>query len=284
MNVTRGDHAFQFGGMLERMQFNMNQPSRPFGQWTFADIQPFLLARPRQYRGTPPQIDNTVYNAIRGMRQSFMALYAEDTWQVAHGFTLSLGARWEPYTVPTEVNNLLANIRKPGDPAATTGGPYWKNKSWGDIGPRFGFCVDVLSKTARLPYGEAPESSMSQRFDGVLHPGNSYDPYFPDLAFTQINPDLFPDGFATIPRSAVCPNGSPEAIQYDNFRSPSSYQFNLNLQQQFGASTVLTVGYVGNRGVHVTTYGDYNAPYATFNGVSLEVPSNAKRLNPNFEG
>jgi Carboxypeptidase regulatory-like domain len=282
VNWTLGKHTVQFGGMLERMQFNMNQPSRPFGQWTFADIQQFLLARPRQYRGTPPQVGNTQYNAVRGMRQTFGALYAEDTWQIVPGFTFSLGARWEPYATPTEVNNLLANIRHPGDSAATVGGPYWKNKSWGDIGPRMGFAWSPFKNGKTSIRGGAGIFYVPN--DGTMYfiQATRTPPYFPDLAFTQIDPNLFPDGIATI-LSAASPLGSPEAIEFDNLRSPSSYQFNLNIQQQFGDNTVLSVGYVGNRGVHVTTYGDYNAPVAFFNGVSLEVPSNAKRPNPNFE-
>ena len=120
--------AIGFGGMFERLQFNMNQPSRPYGQWTFADIQSFLAGTPRQYRGTPPSVNGTVYNPVRGLRQWFGALYAEDTWQVIPRFTLSLGFRWEPYSTPTEVHNLIANIRNIRDAGPTTGGPLFRNK------------------------------------------------------------------------------------------------------------------------------------------------------------
>ncbi len=281
VNITFGKHAVQFGGMLERMQFNMNQPSRPYGQWTFADIQAFLAATPRQYRGTPPSVGNTVYNSIRGLRQWFGALYAEDTWQVIPQFTFSVGVRWEPYSSPTEVNNLLANIRNPRDSAATTGGPLFKNKSWGDIGPRLGFAWSPFKNGKTSIRGGAGIFYVPNDPTVYFIQATRTDPYFPDLAFNPIDPSFFPDGIATILHASTVA-GAPEAIEFENFRSPSSYQYNLNIQQQFGPSTVLSVGYIGNRGKHVTTYGDYNAPYAFFDGVSLAVPSTAKRFNPRY--
>jgi Carboxypeptidase regulatory-like domain len=282
VNLTLAKHTVQFGGMLERMQFNMNQPNRPFGQWSFADIQQFLLARPRQFRGTPPRVGDTVYNSVRGMRQWFGALYAEDTWQVMPRLTLSLGVRWEPYTPPTEVNNLLANVRHFSDSAATLGGPYWKNKSWTDIGPRVGFAWSPFENGRTSIRGGAGIFYVPNDGSVYFIQATRTPPYFPELTLTQINPNLFPDAIATIQAAAV-PAGSPEALEYENFRSPSSYQYNLNVQHQFGDNTVLSVGYIGNRGVHATTYGDFNAPLAFFNGVSLEVPSTATRLNPRFE-
>ena len=281
MSITLGKHAVQFGGMLERLQFNMNQPSRPYGQWVFADIQSFLAATPRQYRGTPPSVNGVVYNPVRGLRQWFGALYAEDSWQVVPRFTLSLGVRWEPYSSPTEVHNLIANIRNPRDAAATTGGPLFLNKSWGDIGPRMGFAWSPFNNGKTAIRGGLGIFYVPNDPTVYFIQATRSDPYFPDLAFNPIDPSFFPDGIATI-LHATTVAGSPEAIQFDNFRSPSSYQYNLNIQQQFGASTLLTVGYVGNRGKHATTYGDYNAPYPFYDGVSLAVPSTAKRFNPRY--
>src|SRR5205823_1155985 len=62
------------------------------------------------------------------------------------------------------------------------------------------------------------------------------------------------------------------------------WQYNLNIQQQIGDSSVVSLGYTGHRGNHETSLGDYNVPTAVFNGSSYEFPATAKKLNPNFEG
>jgi hypothetical protein len=56
----------------------------------------------------------------------------------------------------------------------------------------------------------------------------------------------------------------------------------LNLQQQVGASSVVALGYIGARGINLTSYGNYNVPLAVFNGVSLEIPAGATVFNPAF--
>ena len=99
------------------------------------------------------------------------------------------------------------------------------------------------------------------------------------------NPKHFPDALAEI-ASREAAGGEAQAIPFDNFRSPRAFQYNLNLQQQLGESSVATIGFTGNRGISLLSIGDYNAPLAEFNGTTLEVigGENATRFNPNFEG
>src|SRR5207244_3352604 len=53
INLTLGGHSLQFGGMLERMRLNENQPNRPFGEWSFSNLTSFLTGVANQYQGTP---------------------------------------------------------------------------------------------------------------------------------------------------------------------------------------------------------------------------------------
>src|SRR4029077_11562229 len=104
------------------------------------------------YRGAPPGAGT--YR--RGQRQWFYGLYVEDNWRVSKRLTLNLGVRWEPYSVPKEVNGLTTNMtniffpnlgRSVVDCTGKLGcggslDTYWRNKSLRDIEPRFGFAYD----------------------------------------------------------------------------------------------------------------------------------------------
>ncbi|MGH9660853.1 MAG: TonB-dependent receptor plug domain-containing protein, partial [Bryobacteraceae bacterium] len=70
INFTRGNHAMQLGGMIERLRYNPYQPFRPYGEWRFPSLADFLQADPDRIRGTPPEFG--VFG--RGFRQTFIGL------------------------------------------------------------------------------------------------------------------------------------------------------------------------------------------------------------------
>ncbi len=280
INLTVASHSLQFGGMVERMQFNMVNANRPYGEWAFNSTANFLTGLPNRYRGTPPQLADYV----RGMRQTFLALYLQDDWKMTPRLTLNLGVRWEPFTVPTEVNGKIINMRHVTDPQPTVGNPYWLNNSWKNVGPRFGFAW-------------SPTSSGKSSVRGGI--GLFFAPLDPSLYFTQITrswplaPEFdspvtaatnkFPDALAQIAANQQSnPFGSTDAVPYNHPKTPHSLQYNLSLQQQLGGSNVLTVGYTGSRGINLSSYGNYNVPTATFDGTALAVAANATVVNPLF--
>ena len=282
VSLTVGNHTLQFGGMVERMQFNMNQPNRAYGEWTFGGLSSFLQATPSNYRGTPPQFGNS----IRGYRQWFYALYMQDDWKVTPRLTLNLGLRWEPYTVPTEVNGLIANLRHLSDANSTLGGEFWQNKSMKDMGPRVGF--------AWTPFTDG-KTSLRGGFGLFFVPNDPQiyfitstrvAPLFPEfnVALNPQTQQLFPSGLAVINAVGGATNFiTGDVIPYDNFKSQRAMQFNLNLQRQIGTSNVLSIGYNGSRGVNLMTYTNYNMPVAVYDGLSLSFPTNAVVPNPKFQ-
>ncbi|MSO19754.1 MAG: TonB-dependent receptor [Acidobacteria bacterium] len=277
VNITIGGHSLQVGGMLERLQFNGSFPNRSFGVWGFTNVPNFLAGVANTYRGPIP--GQGTYE--RGFRNWAFALYLQDDWRVTPKLTVNLGVRWEPQTVPTEVANRISNLRYITDNQGTVGSPYWKNTSWDEFGPRVGFAYSPFDGGKTSIRGGA----------GML-----YEPNDPNLYYTQMvrNPPLgydftiavpanlqrFPDAQAQI--NAQNTSGPGYAIPFDNMRSPHALQYNLNLQQQFGAANLVTVGFVGSRGINLLSVGDINMPQAVWDGVSLAMPDGATLRNPTW--
>ena len=281
LNLTLGNHAMQFGGMVERLRYNPYQPFRPYAEWRFADLERFLTATPNRVRGTPLQFG--IFG--RGIRQTFLALYLQDDWRVTSALSLNLGVRWEPYTVPTEVNGLLDNQRKITDAAPTVGNPFWKNRSWTNFSPRIGFAWSP---------SQAGKTSLRGGFGLFFVPIDSavYTvAILNSLTFSpRLQVTLAPADAAPFPNALPIYNlarstpGTQDIYTpaFDGFDSPHALQYSLSLQRQIGASNVVTLGYSGRRGLNLYSLGNNNLPLLDFDGVSLALPANAQRFNPAY--
>jgi hypothetical protein len=195
---------------------------------------------------------------------------------------LNLGVRWEPYTTPSEVNGLIANLRHISDTAPTLGGPYFLNQSWGNIGPRIGFAWSPSTNG---------KTSVRGGFALLFEPNDPNQYYIAATRLAPLYPTFngipdtghFPDALAEI--AAVTNSfGTAEGIPYDNNKSPHALQYNLTVQQQIGASSVFSLGYTGSRGIDLLSTGEYDSPRAQFDGVSLAIPARATLVNPLFAG
>lgn len=277
INLTLGSHSLQFGGMAERMRYNSYNPFRPYGEWRFPNLASFLQATPDRFRGTPLQLGNFA----RGARQWFLALYLQDDWRVSPSLTLNLGVRWEPFTVPTEVNGLIENLIHISDTNATEGGQYWKNGSWVDFSPRVGFAWSPFKSqrtSVRGGFGLFFTPLDSSVYTVPLVRSNAVSPNY-----TIVNPTGFPNALAAIAANRA--SGTPDiyGVPFEHFDTPHALQYSLSVQQQIGASNVLTLGYSGRRGINLTSLGNYNIPLFRYNGLSLELPANSPAFNnPNW--
>jgi hypothetical protein len=95
---TRGRHLIRAGGLVERYQNNMVNPTFSLGIFTFNTLADFLGNRPARFLGLTPE------GALdRYWRFTLFAGYLQDTYRVHPRLTLNAGLRYETTTMPVDI-------------------------------------------------------------------------------------------------------------------------------------------------------------------------------------
>jgi hypothetical protein len=280
----KGKHSFKFGVAIERIQFNASTFQRPNGQFTFSTLKALLADQPSKVQELQPG------NAFEvGSRNTAMGFYAQDDWKLKPNFSLTLGLRYEPVTLPTEATNRFAVLTSLAPGAISNESPTPVNTLWSgnpslkNFEPRIGFSWDPFKD------GKTAVRGGFGIFDILPIP----------WTYTQTLPAQFPfttqvsaSGLDSPVTGALvgCPNGdfpvvcsktfSPNTknVVYVPQNPPQAYamNWNLNVQRQVTSSLTVTVGYVGSRSIHLPDLPDninYQLPTPTSNGYLFPIPS-----------
>jgi Carboxypeptidase regulatory-like domain/TonB dependent receptor/TonB-dependent Receptor Plug Domain len=294
--ITRGIHSIKFGGGFEWDKWNRFYTPRAGGQWNFGSLSDFLQNLPTgtsltaDTAGDPTQCPFPQYSCLfpRGQRQTIFGLYIQDDIKVRPNFTLNIGLRYEPTTVPAEVHGQVAGlttvtaIPEPGK-GQHVGNPLYTNNTLKNFSPRVGFAWDPFStgKTSvRGGFGFYDAQSYLNFFN---NPFSSSAPFYDSIGISNLAQGDFPNkafakGFATLTTGLPCkvttslgcstgtllyPDGglsidATTRAAYVQQRPGRSYvmQYNLSLQRELTPSLALLVGYVGSHGVHGAHVGD----------------------------
>jgi len=276
--MTRGTHTLKFGFAFEHDRFNNLTPSRPNGIFTFGSLAAFLTDQPTTFSGSPPGRFTEF-----GQRQNIIGGYFEDDWRVRSNLTIELGLRYEMATVPTEVHNQLVNLPTfTSPPPGHLGSPYFNNPTLRNFEPRVGFSWDPFhdGKTAvRGAFGIF--DVLPLEYDFSLMQSHSA-PFVEQISGSHLPAGSFPTGAASL--SNVTPSElTSNSIEEDPHRNYVMI-WNLNVQRQLTPSTSMTVGYVGNHGVHmINREDDVNSviPAITPYGYLFPFPAGSgTKLNP----
>jgi hypothetical protein len=198
---------------------------------------------------------------------------------------LDLGLRYELDTVPNEAHGRFSPIVGLDDIAtATLGAPGTPvhNGNYDNFAPRLGFAYQLTGEAKTVLRGgtgiyyDLPTINATQLAFG------------PPFKITNFLLGSASGGPVTVPVNPALlvttitgqpPFGSATVYDPTNFRTPFSYEYNLNLQRQIDGKTVVQASYIGSLGRHLIHMQPLNlldpvtgmAPNPNFSAGALEL-------------
>jgi hypothetical protein len=234
LNYTRGKHSIKAGVLFQRYLFNVSMNNRISP--SFPSLESLLLAKPSNITAKIDYSSNSWQNMLFGW-------FVQDDIRISRRVTLNLGLRHEFTTPPYEKYGHASNLINlfTDNTLTITPTPFTPRKA--NFEPRIGVAWDVFGngKTAvRLGAGVFHEQAIIT----TLRVG--FSSLYPFVkAYTFINPAT------PIINTDNLPVANISAIRWDpNPKTPTKYQWSLNIQQQLDAHTSFSAAYVGFRGVH----------------------------------
>ena len=287
--VMKGAHSIRAGGELLFVQTGIRDVSSLLGNFTFSGrftgvnarwenaIADLLLGFPSQYQ----QDSNTSFDIYQRMYFG----YLQDDWKVTRNLSLNLGLRYEFATPTRERDMKWANL----DPVTRTpvqakeGSLYDEalvhpdRNNWA---PRVGFSWSPLARTVvRGGYGIFYNHSNRMGREGLL----GFNPPFIVLRDANIagsnalkaNNAIFrlqdgiPAGFVDIARVDLATVTRKGQDPYQ--RTSYVQQYNVGIQQELAYGLLLDVAYVGNRGLKLPAFRNFNPIQYSFNALGAPV-------------
>jgi outer membrane receptor protein involved in Fe transport len=297
---TRGRHSLRFGGQISRYQVNQINEFLSRGQFNFNGfasgdaLADFMLGRVNSLR----QVSTLANN----LRQTLWHFFAQDDFKVTSRFTLNIGVRWEPNLHFNELSGKLSAFR-PGEQSTVfpnaprgllfKGDPQLPEnvarKRWWNLAPRVAFAYDLTGdgKTAiRGGYGmfyDVIRSINLNRFPLIQ-------PFVVDISVFDVN---FSDPYAG---RSVFPFDAPRTPEErsrftfitpaattsfnEDFRTPYTQQWNINIQRQLPWNIVTTAAYIGSKSSRL--FGSHNVNPAIFQPGATVATTQSRRLYPQF--
>ncbi|HUP04848.1 MAG TPA: TonB-dependent receptor [Bryobacteraceae bacterium] len=266
-------HNITFGADFRRQQFNYLSQNDPRGTFTFtgaatgqtvngvvtpgtgSDFADFLL-------GIPDAASIAFGNADKYLRGNLWDAYVTDDWRLGPTITVNIGVRWDYSSPVSELYGRLVNLDVA--PGFTAIAPVLGNNPNGAVShseypaslvrpdrrgfqPRLAFAWHPLagsSMVIRGGYGIYYNTSVYQSIAAQMM---QQSPLSKSLSVqnSAANPLTLANGFYTPPAS------TPNTFAIDpNFRPGYAHNWQVSLQRDLTASTVMTVTYLGVKGVH----------------------------------
>jgi hypothetical protein len=232
-------------------------------------------------------------NFSRSNRYHDGAAYFNDTWHATTQLTLNGGVRWEMYGPQHSQrasydsnfflgagSTIFEQIRNGGLKTRETApdGRLWR-LNLKQFGPRLGFAYDILGNSKaviRGGYALSYERNFNNvTFNVIQNPPNYAVLALADVPITTENLGAFAQDVGPRP----LPNTTLRAVD-PNIKPVYAQNWNLNFEHQLDPTTLVTVGYIGSRGIHLYSIANINRSFS--GGTYLGDASGISRLNLQF--
>ena len=287
-----GTHSIKFGGLymfddfIEPIPLAVANGLFVFnGAETGIDFADFLIGAPTAF----VQEAGFDYHNLR----NYLGLYAQDSWRVKHNFTLNYGLRWDLiqpwYEARNQNSTMVAGVQStvyPGSPEGyvfpgDTVPGYGKiprgiaKTQYRNFAPRVSIAWSP-NTTGTLEKILGPTDSFSLRAGwGMFYQNGEGEqmldvtgeapwdvfyaapvpPFFASPYTNRIDGGIhapFPFSTSNFDWSLEVPIGGYPVVPIGQL-VPYVEAYNLTLQRQLGAATVVSLGYLGNQGHHLLT-------------------------------
>jgi hypothetical protein len=253
LSCTFDRHTLKFGAEFNRVQSNGPLDFAVNGLYTFQDLSPFglqassnnpaleffLQALPLSYVGADPARSDS----NRSYRQNVASGFVQDFWRMNERLTLNVGLRYDFYSNPTEAHGRLSTIRNPATDSGPTVGKVFAGTPLDLLSPQAGFAWNIVGDGKTVLRGGA--GIFRDQLPVLLFGVDRFlPPFFGINSFvfpTFLNPQI---ALLTQPIYVLATTYHP--------KFPYALQYNLNLQREIARGTILSAGYFGARGNHLT--------------------------------
>jgi hypothetical protein len=247
-----GTHQWKFGFDYSYIDFQHDSTGGYTGNWTFPKDQVYNANDPSTW---PVQYTDSLPNYADVPVHHF-STYVQDDWDIAPGFVLNLGLRWDLQvgTFNEDVPALMAKIEKklgPGfgypipvpffDSDPITGSSVEERGDWNNFGPRVGFAWDPFRDGRTNVH-----AGYGMFYDNIRHLQNFSELRWPQSKQIIIRNPSFPDPFLGRPRELFISVAPPNMNQLSNdMVNPYAHQYSAGVTQMlarvFAASVDFTL-------------------------------------------
>lgn len=265
---VKGRHTLKFGGEYRRALVDSFNDNLARGIFSFSgagvDPNPVVDTLISFYTGNG-FIQGNYGNTQRKTFNNGFSLFVQDDYKLLPTLTLNAGLRWEYFGPLGESNNLISNLASDGTLAlvGTHGLDGAYQRQFKNFSPRFGFAWNLHPSTVLrggygLYYDYVPQNLLIANFTNTA--GIVTNPIGPKpVQPYNVDYTAYASGTGTIFSQST---SGPFDIFFtpQNFSTPYTQSWNLNIQQELGKTLSMEIGYVGSKGTHLVRLLDANQP------------------------
>ncbi len=255
VSVVQGAHATRFGASFLYNDDTITYPRSFRGSYSFSSLANFLSGTYNNAGFT-----QTFANSMVSQGNANFGIFLQDEWRVSRNITINAGLRYDLQylkAINTDTNNISPRLG-----IAWT--PFGRRNTVVRAG--YGLYYDRVPlralANALLSAGNTTNVSALSQVSISLSPTQSGAPVFPNILSTLTIPAGVLFNFTTM---------NPK------MENAYSIQANLEIEQQIGKKSAVSIGYQHLRGLHLIVSINQNVPTCVASG-----SNNGCRPNPNY--